>query len=305
MSTTKYNRWEQDCWVRGGNRLMLPPQQTNDFDFFPRKLLPYAPQLEEQLGATKLRQVQLQNLFNYLRFTEQLELKSINHVGNQVALGEWPVPVSTDLRSRAFLLVRDEAHHAAVSDDIKQQLAQLTGVEPLAGLEPQFATSLRRIGELAGRELVPVVEMAFATISETLISGSLSQIPRDPAVMPLIRDYAAKHAADEARHLTYFSDLFTAWWPQLPIATRRQVGPFLPELCEAFLSPDWPSQIQILESIGVSSGTARAWIEEAFPASEFYIAARRPLQITLQLFKRVGVMEDHQTHDAFARRDWL
>ena len=62
--------------------------------------------------------------------------------------------------------------------------------------------------------------------------------------MPLIRDYAAKHAADEARPLTYFSDGFTAWWPRLPVTTRRQFGPLLPELCEAFLSPDLPSQIQ-------------------------------------------------------------
>jgi len=267
---------------------------------FPPSLVPWAARLEAQFGPGVLHQALAQCLYGYLRFTEELELRSINQVGLQIALGQTAVPISRDLRSRAFLLVRDEAHHAAVSDQIAVQLESLTGVSPRVFGEPQFLqrlTALRaRIAGDVGRQL----ETAFATISETLISGSLALIPRDPTVLPLVRDYAGAHAVDEGRHQTYFAEFFGEWWPQLPCDMRAGLGPLLPELCLAFLEPDRNLHQQVLEDCGLSPRESRDWLQESWPASARGTAARRPLQATLSLFSRSGVFEDGATCEAFA-----
>ena len=127
-----------------------------------------------------MQEVQIQTLHSYLWFTELVELKSINQVGHQIALGELPVSVSADLRSRAYLLVRDEAHHAAVSDDLADQIEQATGVSRLAEVTPQYLITLGRLKESVGRENSPLLDIGFATISETLISGSLATNPGGP-----------------------------------------------------------------------------------------------------------------------------
>lgn len=306
MTSKKYDVWDRDCWVRqGGKRGLLGQLNPNANDFFPCSLIPYASRLQAAYGRRSLQEVQIQTLHSYLWFTELVELKSINQVGHQIALGELPVSVSADLRSRAYLLVRDEAHHAAVSDDLADQIEQATGVSRLAEVTPQYLITLGRLKESVGRENSPLLDIGFATISETLISGSLAQIPADPAVIPLIRDYAQAHAVDEGRHASYFSDFFRQWWPQLPLAARQQVGPYLPDLCLAFLAPDLPAHQRALESVGVPTVQAEAWLREAFPQDQLATSARRSVQATLSLFRRTGVFDDPRTHDAFAASQLL
>lgn len=308
MFSQTYVRWDAGCWVRGG----MPTRKSGSGLLtgagnyaFPPSLVPYAERLAERFGPVALDAALTQCLFGYLRFTEELELRSINQVGQQIALGQTAVPISRDLRSRAFLLVRDEAHHAAVSDQIAVQIESLTGFSPGVFSEPQF---LRRLNELRGRVSADVgsqLETAFATISETLISGSLALIPRDPSVLPLVREYAGAHAVDEGRHQTYFAEFFAAWWPQLPVVVRAGLGPLLPELCLAFLEPDRNLHQQVLEHTGLSRREARDWLEDAWPASSSGASARRPLQATLSLFSRSGVFEDAATAAAFAERGLL
>ena len=75
----------------------------------------------------------------------------------------------------------------------------------MAPVQPHFPRVPGELQERVPVEMGSQLETAFATISETLISGSLSQIPRDRAVLPLIREYAGKRAADEGRHQQYFA----------------------------------------------------------------------------------------------------
>lgn len=301
MASKKYDRWDSSCWVRRGPRFQCDGPIDTACEFFPRQLVPYADRLEQRLGRPALSRVLLERLYQYLRFTELLELKSINQVGHQIALGELTVPVSSDLRSRAFLLVRDEAHHATVSDDLARQIEQTTGVEALPAGEPHFLVRLRQTAETCSPEFRPLLDTAFATISETLISGSLAQIPKDPSVVAVVRDYATAHELDEARHAAYFSELFGVWWPQLPARARAEIGPRLPDLCFAFLAPDEPSHVQSLEAAGLTPREAREWVREAFPAAQLGPSLRRPLQVSLSLFERTGVFEDPRTADAFAQ----
>lgn len=305
MLSKKYLGWEEACWVRRGPRYQFDDRPPAARTYFPRGLVPYADEVERLFGPETLRTVLIQRLYAYLRFTELLELKSINHVGHQIALGELSVPVSADLRSRAFLLVRDEAHHATVSDDIARQVEYVTGVARLTADEPGFLRSLGEIAESAGRDLTPLIETAFASVSETLISGSLAQIPKDPDVVAVVRDYTATHAIDEARHQSYFSEFFTAWWPQLPLAARERLGPLLPDLCLAFLSPDCQSHQRVLDAAGVPEKVARDLVLAAFPPETIGPSVQRPLQVTLRMFERTGVFEDRRTHDVFAARGIL
>ena len=301
MLSRKYENWDGNCWVRN-SEIQLGAAGGEGNLAFPPGLVPYSQRLKEEYGEGCQRAALTQCLYGYLRFTEELELRSINRVGMQIALGETLVPVSRDLRNRAFLLVRDEAHHAAVSDEISVRIESLTGLAPMAPVQPHF---LRVLGELQERVPVEVgsqLETAFATISETLISGSLSQIPRDRAVLPLIRDYAGEHAADEGRHQQYFGEFFGEWWPQLPGRVRQGLGVLLPDLCLAFLGADRQLHQRVLESCGLASDNAARWVAEAFPESAEGPSARKPLQATLRLFERSGVCADAAAYDAFAAR---
>jgi hypothetical protein len=300
--TKKYEQWEKLSWVRNGQRFFATEAGLANFDLFPRGLVPYSGKLEQRLGPAAVWQALTQCLYGYLRFTEQLELKSVNQVGHRIALGELSVPVSRDMRSRAFLLVRDEAHHATASDDVACQIEHLTGVPPLDFGEPQFLRNLQEIAQRCSLAWVHNLEAAFATISETLISGSLAQLPRDTTVLPLVRDYAEAHKVDEGRHQTYFTEFFGEWWPQLPERERRAIGPHLPDLCLAFLRPDYRFHQQVLEAVGVGPLESLDWVLEAFPENELGEDSRRPLQATLKLFERTGVFTDAATSDAFAAR---
>lgn len=308
MLTQKYERWDVGCWVRGGldaRRVSAGSLAASGFHSFPPSLVPYAAKLEGRFGPDALHAALTQCLYGYLRFTEELELRSINLVGQQIALGQTSVQISRDLRSRAFLLVRDEAHHAAVSDQIAARIEALTGVSPGTSGEPQFLRRLHALRDRVRSEVASQLETAFATISETLISGSLALIPRDPTVLPLVRDYAGAHAVDEGRHQTYFAEFFAEWWPRLPGRVQSGLGPLLPELCMAFLEPDRNLHQQVLEGCGLSPAEAGDWLEEAWPATATATAARRPLQATLSLFGRSGVFDDAATREAFEARGLL
>ena len=300
MKSWKYGQWNEKCWVRSGAQLVHTPSTGMPDDAFPRGLLPYASRLASEYGESSLKTALTQACFGYLRFTEMLELKSINQVGNRIALGELSVPVSRDLKSRAFLLVRDEAHHATVSDDVSEQLEELTGVSPLNVALPQFLSDLQMLSDASRPDVAMHLETAFATISETLISGSLALIPQDTAVLPLIRDFAAAHMVDEGRHASYFSEFFAQWWPQLPKHVREGLGARLPQLCLAFLRPDLKLHQSVLQSVGLSESRARDWVTESFPASSLGPSSRKPLQVTLSLFARLGVFDQAATYDAFA-----
>jgi len=289
MLTQKYERWDVGCWVRGGldaRRVSAGSLAASGFHSFPPSLVPYAAKLEGRFGPDALHAALTQCLYGYLRFTEELELRSINLVGQQIALGQTSVPISRDLRSRAFLLVRDEAHHVAVSDQIAVQIEALTGVSEATFGEPQFLRRLHALRDRVPGEVASQLETAFATISETLISGSLALIPKDPTVLPMVRDYAGAHAVDEGRHQTYFGEFFAEWWPRLPEGVRSGLGP-------------------ILQCCGLSTREARDWLQEAWPTSTNAAAVRRPLQATLSLFARSGVFGDPATCDAFEHRGLL
>ena len=297
-----YDQWYAACGVRSRPRHRHETNQSPEATFFPPALVPYAAEVEKRWGRPALQKLLVHRLYEYLRFTELLELKSINHVGNLIAFDELMVSVSRELRSQAFLLIRDEAHHAAGADDVAHQIELATGVSRLPLAKPQFLHRLGAMQEAHDKELAPLIDVAFATISETLISGSLAQIPKDPNVVSLVRGYTADHARDEARHSSYFGEFFARFWPQLPAAVREELGLLLPDLSLAFLEPDYASHQRILEAIGLSATEARELVQQAFPAEQAATSVRRPLQGTLRLFQRVGVFDDHRTQDAFAQR---
>lgn len=301
MLSRKYENWDGNCWVRNSEIQLGAAGGEGDLAF-PPGLVPYSQRLKEEYGEDCQRAALTQCLYGYLRFTEELELRSINQVGMQIALGETLVPVSRDLRNRAFLLVRDEAHHAAVSDEMSVRIESLTGLAPMAPVQPHFLRVLGELQERVPAEVGSQLETAFATISETLISGSLSQIPRDRAVLPVVREYAGQHAADEGRHQQYFGEFFEQWWPQLPFRLRERLGVLLPDLCLAFLGADRQLHQRVLESCGLATQLAAKWVDAAFPESAEGRAARKPLQATLRLFERCGVYSAPAVHDAFAGR---
>ena len=108
------------------------------------------------------------------------------------------------------------------------------------------------------------MRLLFVIGTETSITGVLSKLPKYEWVVTAVRDVIRDHAKDEAQHSSYFTDVFECVWPQLPFSTRRAVGPLLPEIVHAFLTPDLSSVYYQLIAEGFTPDKVEQIITECY-----------------------------------------
>jgi hypothetical protein len=143
------------------------------------------------------------------------------------------------------------------------------------------------------------VEICFAVVAETVITGALADLAHDVRVVSTVREVMADHARDEARHHAYFASLFTVVWPQLSPHHQQLIGPLLPQFILGFVEPDYAVLRQLLKKYGVPPDTIAQVLAEAYPAERVGADAKHVAHATLRLFARHGVFDDLQTAEAF------
>jgi hypothetical protein len=139
----------------------------------------------------------------------------------------------------------------------------------------------------------------FVVVSETMISGTLSKVPKDTNVAFAVRHMLDDHAKDEGRHHTFFSNLFSNLWPQLSRTQKLEMSPHFPEFIRAFIDPDIRAMTAILTDQGFDHEECQQIIHDTYSPSHVGEVARNASVATVRLFERHGVLEDSRTREAF------
>lgn len=240
-------------------------------------------------------------LYDYVDFTAELESEIVIPVAMSLARGRSGLMLPAGMAADAWKIVTDEAWHAQFSHDFLDQLRRDAIVPSLPGAPRHaFGERLDVIRAHFPDELLGLTPLLFAIVSETLISGILSEIPRDDRLPQSVRALVADHAADEGRHHAYFRAILRRLWPTLSGSERRAVGCCLPQVVRAFLEPDYGRTRLRLLSAGLDDEQSRQVVAETWTEEVVAAQVRSSAHQTLGYFATVGAFEDPAAEDALA-----
>jgi hypothetical protein len=293
---SRFEHWDDQAWVRS------KPRRSGTFD---RDLSYFSPDLCPPLHhpavRTRSRPVRerllVHHLYLYLEFTVRLETGPVNDACLLLREPTFLPWLPAAMRDDALRVYTDEAGHAEMSHTLMAAVHAATGVAPLPH-EPWFLRELAALHNADPALDRTLLTLFFVIVSETLITASLSRLPRDERVQRQVRELAADHAADEGRHHAYFRQVFEHIWPRLPRATRRRVGVLLPRMMLAYLAPDVAAVTAVLADCGVAEPARVASEVAALP--ETVAGIRQAAVPSLRMFAQGGVFDDRPIADAFA-----
>jgi hypothetical protein len=209
------------------------------------------------------------------------------------------------MQADAYKVYCDEGYHAWFCYAQIREVEAATGIAFCSRGLPPFLQRLRQSQAAVAPEVAPLVEVCFAVVAETLITGALAGLAHDVRVVSTVREVMADHARDEARHHAYFASLFTVVWPQLAPHHQRLIGPLLPQFILGFVEPHYAVLRQLLAKYGVPSHLSSQVLAEAYPAERMEADAKHVAHATLRLLARHGVFDELQTAEAFYTRGLL
>ncbi|MFJ5631829.1 diiron oxygenase [Streptomyces goshikiensis] len=296
---SRFGRWDALAGVR------TRPQRS--FEglaalYFPPELHPVVTHpLVAGRGEDAVEWLLVRRLHDYLDFTSELESLGVIPVATAISRGRSGLHLPQGMRADAFKIVTDEAWHAQGSYDFAQQLQRVSGVSPgrSHSSPPAFAGRLDIIRDGLADEVRGVEAIVFAVVSETLISGVLSAIPRDERLSKSVRDHVRDHAEDEGRHHVYFRSVLRHLWSALTPKERSAVGPCVPAAIYAFLEPDYARVIEDLRLVGLSERDVEQVVEESWPKERVVREVSEASRSLVRYFCEVGALGDPATRSSF------
>ncbi|GAA4597861.1 hypothetical protein BJY16_002504 [Actinoplanes octamycinicus] len=300
--SSRYERWEDLSSVRRRPRRDFRP--ASDL-FFPPELHPVVLHpLVAAKGEAVVKALLLCRLYDYLDFTVDLETYAVIPVAAQISRGRSGLILPEQMMADAYKIVTDEAWHAQFSYDFARQIADSTRIPRAAAGDAGMPAFIKRLDEMR-EDLPPEVRgleaLLFAIVSETLISGILSDIPRDDRLPGSVRELVRDHAADEGRHHVYFRSLLEHLWPALTPHERRAIGPQVPAAVYAFLEPDYAQTFRHLRGIGLTEAEADQVIAESWPEQTVRRTIAEAAAPVVRYFAGAGALDDARTLDSFER----
>ncbi|MFL6161957.1 MAG: diiron oxygenase [Jatrophihabitantaceae bacterium] len=272
--------------------------------FFPPE---YAPWVDHPLvlerGPQTRFQLLVHALHQYLHFTTVLEQVAILPVTMRLSRGVATsgVDLSVAMRTDAFRITTDEAWHAQFCHEFMLQVGQRTGAVPAAITDPAFATELEGARQSFGQAHRALADLAFACVSETLISGFLVSVPRDTRLPEPVRQIVADHASDEGRHHAYFRSFLKQLWPGLARDEKTLVGRHAPHFVRTFLAPDPAGANAALRQLQFGAADRAAILADVMDQWKANSRDAHALAAsgTVRAFAEVGAFDLPEVRDAF------
>jgi hypothetical protein len=297
---SRFGNWQARASVR-----VKPERRLSSVDaaeiYFPDHLVPTATHpLVAVRGEHVTRRLLVHRLFHYLHFTSELEALAVIPIATKISRGRAGLSLPAGMRRDAFKIVTDEAWHAQFSYDLMEQVRTVTDVGLCLPDVPQFVERLAEIELRLDPRVGGLVALMFAVVSETLISGILSDVPRDRRLPPAVRELVADHAEDEGRHHAYFRVVLKHVWHAIDSADRAVIGPWLPEVIAAFLEPDYRALGYALAEAGLPPDEVEQIIAESHPRHQVRADVAAAAGATVRYFAEVGALDDARTAEAFA-----
>ncbi|MFE2994886.1 diiron oxygenase [Nocardia sp. NPDC059246] len=291
--------WDHKSSVRSKSRRLITDLDGGQH-YFSLLLAPCASHdLVRRRGGDDVEHFLIDSLYSYLDFTATLEQDIVNPVVLELARDSYGFGLGAEMRFDAYRIYCDEAYHALTSVDVKHQVQARTQLFAVPTPEPGFHWTLKTLKASLPEELHRMVELCAAMVSETLISGTLTTLPKDPTVDDAIRASIADHAADERTHHAFFAKVIETVWPQWDSATQRVLGPCFADLIVAFLAPDAGTVAQHLQRLGFSCDSREQIIYESYTSDEVFDTVRHGAGATIRLMQRFGVLDEPRTHERF------
>lgn len=240
-----FQKWDSASWVRTKAYDLAPFE--SDLYFYSESLAALFSHVAVRQASDEVRRKLLVlHLYNYLEFTIRLEMGPVNDVCHLMSRREFLPWLPPQMKDDAHKIYVDEGWHAETARALMSAVERETKVESLK-LSPMFLETLDNLISREEPEFHSLIKLFFVIISETLITGTLKDLPKDETVQQAVRDLASRHATDEGRHHVYFREVFEFVWPRLPRALRQKVGLLLPDMILAFLRPDSRALTRMLE----------------------------------------------------------
>lgn len=297
-----YNDWK--CIVTNKNRA-LPIEKLEGSLPFPRRLVPVVGHELVRNGSPDVYfKLLTRHLMSYLDFTEELEHKVVNQVTYNIGRRTTGFTLPEEMADDAWKIYIEEAIHAKSSDDLLRAIQLSSGVLFQTPPTHPFLVSLGRImDENPGYE--QLIMLFFSIVSETMISGILSDIPRDKSVQSNVREVIREHSIDEGRHHKYFSQLLNFVWPQLSEEQMDVIGPLFPFFILDFLRPNLENVRRDLEYVGFSESKSTQIVEDSYSEFDFIGNAKKVSRHTLRYLRDADVFRSQIVVDAFGEKGLL
>ncbi|MEU0739301.1 diiron oxygenase [Streptomyces sp. NPDC006134] len=294
---SRFRNWERVATVRNS------PVRELGADgelFFTPELVPALSHPILEKAEPHIREaVLVHRLYEYLKFTIDLEQSAVIPVTGHISRGMSGLDLPEGMLRDAFKISTDEAWHAQFTYELMREVRGRTRITPVLPDAPTFTGVLARIHEDLPQEIRGLDEMLFAIVSETLISSVLDELPQDERLPGGVRDMVADHAVDEAKHHTYFSTLLRHLWPAMTRKERELAGPYIPQLIFAFLEPDYASTALGLRAAGLAGHEVEQIMSDVYARDTIVADVRRGAAPTLQYFVEAGALEHAATREAF------
>ncbi len=294
---SRFTEWDRRSWVRSKPHRDSP--FTRNGHYFSADLCPLSACPPVLAAPAAVRSaILVHSLYLHLEFTVRLEMGPVNEICALLRSPGFLPWLPTGMKDDVLRIYTDEAGHAEMSHTLKAAVLAETGVVPIDH-RPRFLAELAALYSAELPAYRPLVKLFFAIVSETLITGTLTRLPKDPSVQPAVRELAQDHAADEGRHHAFFRQLFELLWPRMPLPLRRKIGALLPRVIFAFLWPDEPALTSVLRSMPGEFDDPERVVAEMSGAARTRDAVLRNATPTLRMLRDNEVFEDPSVSKAF------
>ncbi|MBD2666570.1 hypothetical protein B6N60_02889 [Richelia sinica FACHB-800] len=292
-----FKRWNEISWIR------TKPIRNGEISGLPfsPELVPLAAHQTIATNENYWLKVLAYRLLAHLQFTTLLELNHVNPVCSSLAQGRAPVSLTNEQQNDALRIYCDEGGHALFVEMLSTKVETTFNLDYSVIGRPQFERTLERlISEYQSRISPQLIKLFFVTISETLVTKVLHDVPSDPRVASVVRDVIGDHAADEALHSAYFRNLFPLLWHNLSPYEQEEMGQLLPQLVWAFLGPDRQYEYNLLRHLGFNREEAEGILQEVYVSSEVAAGVKQAAAPTIKMFDSAGVFSLFSVQQAFA-----
>jgi hypothetical protein len=292
-----FKHWHERSWIRSKPMRKGP---ISGLPFSP-DLVPLSTHPAISSDQQKWMSVLGYRLLAHLQFTTLLELNHVNPICSALAQGRAPISLTTEQRHDALKIYCDEGAHALFVETFSSQVEEHFGLNRAVIGRPNFDRVIEKIVSENATRLSPnLIRLFFVSISETLVTKVLKNVPHDPEVAPIVRAVIGDHADDEALHSAYFHNLFLQLWQNLATYEKEEMIQLLPQLVWAFLGPDHQFDYSVLRRLGFNAKDAEGILQEVYIPQEVGQGVRQAASPTLNMFEAAGIFDMPFAEHVFA-----
>lgn len=273
----------------------------NSTIFFPPELIPIlrAREATSLVPPAVLRALGVHAVYDHLRFTVALELGPVSDACRRLHDGDGFPWMDRRTRHGALRILADEAKHAVMAEELLTDIEAASEISP-SELPLRFLADLVAMGAI-GQDIDPNVLFLFVALSETLISSTLDKLPQDERLYSGVREYAAIHGAEEARHRAFFSRALREFWPRLDYEDSTRLGCLVPRMLEVFLLPDRDGLVWTARQFPDEFGDPEVHAERVIHHDETRLSVLSASRSATRALRAAGALEDQRIRRAFAK----